>query len=93
MSLLKEAEEYADQVLAMIPQLVHKTVEERRKNACWYKARADHRLRTCMPINRWWWRLWRNKHEAACAANREIGAACTVAMAALDKLNNASGNA
>jgi hypothetical protein len=84
MSAAEAARDYADSVLAMIPALIDKSVEERRKNACWYELKCEHRLKTCLKVNRWWWRLWMNKHAAKCAANKEMAQACKVAMKAVE---------
>lgn len=81
MSAAREAAEYADRVLALIPSLIDKSVEERRTHACWYEARARRRLETCRPYARPWWRLWVRVHDAACAANEQLRRECETARA------------
>lgn len=76
LTLAEAAREYADDFVSMIPQLIHQSVERRRKNACWHEAVARHRLKTCWPIMRPWWRGAVNRHAAKCHANKEIAAEC-----------------
>lgn len=88
MSIASEAREdalkYADSILALVPQLIHMAVEDRRTHACWFEANAKHRLRTCAWIWRPWWRSRVRKHGAACAANGDLQSACHLAMASVD---------
>lgn len=81
MSAAADAEHYADSVLALIPQLIDQSVERRRENACWYELVARHRLQTCRPIMRPWWRWAVKRHEARCAANAELASECAMARA------------
>lgn len=90
MSAAKEAAEYADRVLALIPQLVAMSVEERRKHACWYEVRARRRLETCRPIARPWWRLWVRVHDGSCAANEQLHRECQTAQAAVAAASEAA---
>lgn len=76
LSLAEAAREYADDFVGMIPQLIDQSIERRRKNACWHEARARHRLSTCLPIFRPWWRAAVKRHAAKCYANKEIAAEC-----------------
>lgn len=71
------AKNYADNFVAMIPQLIDQSIERRRKHACWFEAYARNRLKTCWPIMRRYWRGRVNRHEAACAANKQIAAECS----------------
>lgn len=83
MSAAKDAAEYADRVLALIPQLAALAIEERRQHACWYEIRARRRLQTCAPIMRAFWR-WRVRvHDGACAANEDLARDCAAAQAAI----------
>ncbi len=81
MSAATEAADYADRVLALIPQLVDQAVERRRENACWFELVARHRLTTCRPIMRPWWRWAVRRHGARCAANHELATECAMARA------------
>jgi hypothetical protein len=76
-----EARKYADSVLALIPQLAQQAVEERRTNACFYELVARHRLTTCRPIMRPWWRWQLKRHGARCAANKQLASECAMARA------------
>lgn len=81
MSAARQAAEYADRVLALIPELAHQAVEERRTNACWYELRARHRLTTCILLMRPFWRWQVRKHGAGCAANKQLANECAMARA------------
>lgn len=72
---------YADQVLALIPQLIHQAVEERRKHACWFAIYRRKRLETCNPVMRPMWRLLLRRSSAMCAANKSIAESCAMAAA------------
>lgn len=81
MSAADEAVRYADSVLALIPQLVEQSVERRRESACFFELVARHRLTTCRPIMRPWWRWAVKRHGARCAANQAIASECALARA------------
>jgi hypothetical protein len=83
MTAKRTAMEYADSVLALVPQLIHRSIEERRKHACWYAIYRRERLDTCHPIMRPMWRaLWR-RSKAMCTANRAMADACVLAEVSL----------
>jgi len=75
------AMQYADSVLALVPQLIDQSIERRREHACWHELVARHRLGTCMRVNRWWWRLAIKRHGAKCAANKLLAEQCAMARA------------
>lgn len=79
MSAKQTAMQYADQVLALIPQLIHQAVEERRKHACWWATYYRKRLDICRPVMRPWWRMLLRRSAAMCAANKEMADSCAVA--------------
>lgn len=79
MTAAEEAARYADRVLALIPSLIDKSVEERRTHACWYEIRARRRLQTCRPIMRPFWRWRVAVHDGACAANEQLAHECATA--------------
>lgn len=81
MNAKQTAIEYADSVLALVPQLIHQAVEERRSHACWYEAYRRKRLATCNPVMRPMWRLLLRRSQAMCAANQEMAQACALASA------------
>lgn len=84
MSAAREAAEYADRVLALIPQLAQQSREDRRRHACWYEIRARRRLQTCAPIWRPYWR-WRVRvHDGGCAANEQLEQQCRTARLAVE---------
>lgn len=89
MNAAEEAGRYADKVLALIPQLVALSVEERRKHACWYEIRARRRLQTCRPIMRPFWRWRVNVHDGSCAANEQLESECAMARAAVAREGSA----
>jgi hypothetical protein len=81
MNAKQTAMQYADQVLSLIPQLIHQAVEERRQHACWYEAYRRRRLALCNPAMRPMWRLLVRISAAKCAANKEMAQACRMATA------------
>lgn len=73
------ATEFADSILALIPELIHQAVEERRKHACWWELYYRRRLELCRRIMRPWWRSRVRKASAQCAANKAMALACAMA--------------
>ncbi len=83
MNAADEAIAFANSVFDRIPELVVKTMKQRRADACWHKLKCERRLQTCWPINRWIWRARVNVHDARCYANEHIHAQITAACEAL----------
>ncbi len=70
------AKAVADTILAGVPALIHESVKERRKLACWLKYYRAERLRMAPKWRKGWWRLLLRIATAKCAANKAIAAEC-----------------
>lgn len=90
---IEEARRYADSVIALIPELIDQSVERRREQACWHELVAQHRLGTCRPIMRPWWRWAKRRHEARCRANKAMSQQCAIAAVRYARIQNGAGAA
>lgn len=75
------AMDFADSVLALVPQLIFATIEQRRNHACWWSLYYRKRLDMCARIMRPWWRMRLRKASAQCSANKEMAESCALASA------------
>jgi hypothetical protein len=81
-SAATEAAQYADKVLALIPALVDKAVEERRTHACWWEVYRKRRaMSASTKIAHRWWTWLAGISAAKCSANREMASQCAMASA------------
>ncbi len=83
MKAKREAMEFADSVLALVPQLIDDAIEDRREHACWFAIYRWRRWRRALPGVRWIWRRLYLTSKDKCAANRELQTACARALAQL----------
>jgi hypothetical protein len=75
------AKDFADGVLALVPELINDSIERRRASACWHELVAEYSLADCRPIMRPWWRWQWKRWRRRCKANKKLAESCALARA------------